>query len=168
MNVPPSYIQLPAFRPDVEEGLGRHPTLDRSRIELGTTESAGLVDERPWLGRLKDCRALGPGIAIDDFGTGYSSSARLVGLEAALIKIGRGFITFLPYGAPACSLLQGRVAIVQPTGSQVLAEVVETEEQARILGGFGCALVQATSSARRCLQARWRAGSPPGREPRGG
>ncbi len=142
VNVPPSYLQLPTFGPDIEEGLGRYPGLDRSRIEIEVTETSGFTDERLWLQRLRDCRELGLGIAIDDFGTGYSSFARLVGLEAALIKIDRSFIASLPQSIPACSLVRGMVAIAQATGSEVLAEGVETDEQARVLVEFGCRLAQ--------------------------
>ena len=105
-------------------------------------EAAGLPDERFWLQRLRDCRALGLHIAIDDFGTGYSSFSRLVGLEAALIKIDRSFIATLPASRPAMSLVRGMVAIASATGSEVLAEGVETAEQAGLLLEMGCCLVQ--------------------------
>ena len=142
INVTPSYLQLPTFGPDVVDGLARHPDLDRGRIELEITETSGLPDERLWLQRVRDCRDLGLGIAIDDFGTGYSSFARLVGLEPALIKIDRSFIAPLPESAPSQSLVRGMVAIAQATGGEVLAEGVETEEQAAMLKTLGCTLAQ--------------------------
>ena len=142
VNVPPSYLQLPTFGVDVEQGLSRHPHLDRGRIELEITEGSGVPDERLWMQRLRDCRELGLHIAIDDFGTGYSSFSRLIGLEAALIKIDRGFIASLPDSRPAYSLVRGMVSIVQATGSEVLAEGVETPQQAGLLQDIGCSLAQ--------------------------
>lgn len=142
VNVPPSYLQLPTFGPDIAQGLLRHPNLNKDRIELEITEASGLPDERLWIQRLRDCRELGLRIAIDDFGIGYSSFARLVGVEAALIKIDRSFVLSLPESAAACSLVRGMVAIVQATGSQVLAEGVETEQQAALLQEMGCSLAQ--------------------------
>jgi len=142
VNVPPSYLQLPTFGVDIEQSLERHPDLDRGQIELEVTEDAGFADERLWVQRLRDCRVLGLGIAIDDFGTGYSSFARLVGLEAALIKIDRSFIAALPGSDPAASLVRGMLAIAGATGSEVLAEGVETPAQASVLKDMGCRLAQ--------------------------
>ncbi len=142
LNVHPSHLQLSTFSPDVEQALARHLDLERSYIELEITEASGLTDERLWAQRLRDCRELGLRIAIDDFGKGYSSFSRLVGLEAALVKIDRSFIASLPGDRASVSLVRGMVAIVGATGSEVLAEGVETPEQADLLVEMGCRLAQ--------------------------
>jgi EAL domain-containing protein (putative c-di-GMP-specific phosphodiesterase class I) len=84
---------------------------------------------------LNALRTLGVRINVDDFGTGYSSLSRLHEYPIDGIKVDRSFIANLD-GAGR-TIVQGALAMAQSFGLQVIAEGVETAEQARALTELG-------------------------------
>ena len=85
---------------------------------------------------------MGCAIAIDDFGTGYSSLSYLVGLPVDELKIDRSFVGQLASSARALSLVRVLLQMALTLGLDVVAEGVESVEQADLLRGMGCAHAQ--------------------------
>jgi diguanylate cyclase (GGDEF)-like protein len=111
-------------------------------IELEITESLLLNDDDAVLNVLNDFRKLGITIAIDDFGTGYSSLSYLSRFPIDTLKIDRSFIHHLTEDNYHAELVKSVISIARCLNQQVVAEGVETQEQAERLKSFGCQLVQ--------------------------
>ena len=72
-------------------------------------------------------------VSIDDFGTGYSSLAQLADITADELKIDRSFITNIHERSRSQSILKAIEALSESLGMTVIAEGVETEEEAAFL-----------------------------------
>ena len=83
--------------------------------------------------KLRELRALGVRIAIDDFGTGYSSLAYLAKLPVETLKIDRSFIMTMLRNADTMTLVQMIISLAHSLRLKVVAEGVESDEQAEIL-----------------------------------
>lgn len=81
-------------------------------------------------------------LAVDDFGTGYSSLARLVELPLSYVKIDRSFVGRLPHDVRVVRLVSAIVTIARQLDITVIAEGIETSEQAELLIAAGCHLLQ--------------------------
>ncbi len=91
---------------------------------------------------LDHIRDLGIGIEIDDFGTGYASIVSLMRLDPDRLKIDRQLVTPIAESPSQRQLVKSIVDIGKALGIEVLAEGVETMEQARILRDLGCDVLQ--------------------------
>ncbi|MBV1786730.1 EAL domain-containing protein [Marinobacterium sp. D7] len=111
-------------------------------IELEITESLLLDEEHEVLEVLNGCRSMGISIAIDDFGTGYSALSYLARFPIGTLKIDRSFISHVTIDAYRAELVKAILSIARCLGQQVVAEGVETEEQAAFLRAHGCRLAQ--------------------------
>jgi diguanylate cyclase (GGDEF)-like protein/PAS domain S-box-containing protein len=111
-------------------------------IDVEITESALLSDIADTIDKLKDIRKLGVEIAIDDFGTGYSSLNYLARLPVSTLKIDRSFLTDLPGNAEALTIVSSIISLAHALNFKVVAEGVETEEQARLLRDLTCDQMQ--------------------------
>ena len=87
---------------------------------------------------LADLRAQGMQISLDDFGTGYSSLSLLSKLPLSELKIDKGFVRDILSNPQDRQLIRSIIGLGKGLGIPVLAEGVETLEQARMLAGFGC------------------------------
>ena len=81
-------------------------------------------------------------MVLDDFGTGYSSLAYLRQLPLDTIKIDRSFVTDLDVQDPNVGIVRAVVSLAHGLGITVVAEGIETEEQARRLRELGCDMGQ--------------------------
>ena len=81
---------------------------------------------------------MGVGLCLDDFGTGYSSVTALHKLPIGGFKIDRSFVTGVPGNATSASLVDGLISLGTGMGLDVVAEGVETREQADWLAAHGC------------------------------
>ena len=91
---------------------------------------------------LEAIRALGLTIAIDDFGTGYSSLAYIAKLPVEVLKIDQSFVSSMMRSAEDLTVVSSIVSLAHALKLKVVAEGVETEEQAAILARLGCDLFQ--------------------------
>jgi diguanylate cyclase (GGDEF)-like protein/PAS domain S-box-containing protein len=111
-------------------------------LELEITESAfidGVDDVSAMLSELRD---IGISIAIDDFGTGYSSLSYLKKIPADVLKIDASFIKDLTENRDDQQIVQAIIAMAHSLDLLVIAEGVETAEQARFLTNCSCDMVQ--------------------------
>ncbi|MGG5885941.1 putative bifunctional diguanylate cyclase/phosphodiesterase [Falsiroseomonas sp. HC035] len=112
--------------------------LPARRLELEVTESLLQDDPEDVVRLLRDLRAMGVSIAMDDFGTGWSSLAHLWRFPFGKLKIDRAFITEMPRDPKLRAIVTTIVGLGRILDMTVIAEGVETEEQARMLAAEGC------------------------------
>jgi len=91
---------------------------------------------------VKALRSQGLLVALDDFGTGYASLTHLLTFPVDIIKIDRSFVADLGPSGPSSVIIGGIIDIVRKLGMRVVAEGIETEQQAQELEKLGCVLGQ--------------------------
>ena len=91
---------------------------------------------------LRTIRALGVTIAIDDFGTGFSSLSYLSKLPVDSLKIDRSFVAEMTVGPEGLALVSNIINLAHSLRLKVVAEGVETEDQARLLQLLRCEEMQ--------------------------
>jgi EAL domain-containing protein (putative c-di-GMP-specific phosphodiesterase class I) len=106
------------------------------------TESLIMDDAAENIEKLKEIRALGVGIAIDDFGTGYSSLGYLTKLPAQTLKIDRSFVMAMLSDPAAMTLVSSIISLAHALQLDVVAEGVESEDQAKVLSLLRCDQIQ--------------------------
>jgi len=115
--------------------------LSPRRLKVEITESLALDYER--VGELiARCRLHGIGVSLDDFGTGYSGLGHLHRLNFDSIKLDKRYVANLPGDAKAEALVRGIAYLVHGLGANMVAEGVESIDQARILKAFGVRYLQ--------------------------
>ncbi|PJB71445.1 MAG: cyclic nucleotide-binding protein [Alphaproteobacteria bacterium CG_4_9_14_3_um_filter_47_13] len=87
---------------------------------------------------LESCRDAGVGIAIDDFGTGYSSLSYLYYFPIQVLKIDQSFIRTIYREDRSLELVKSIVGLGKNMGMEIVAEGVETLEEAELLQNMGC------------------------------
>jgi EAL domain-containing protein (putative c-di-GMP-specific phosphodiesterase class I) len=80
--------------------------------------------------------------AIDDFGTGYSNLVSLQSFEPDVLKIDKSFVDGIPGNPKSCKLARAVLDIAKGLDMRVVAEGVETREQADFLPENGCHVMQ--------------------------
>lgn len=142
VNLSAHQLADPLLIDALEAALTKHDVEPR-RLVCEVTESAVMVDVDDSARVLDRIRDLGVGIAIDDFGTGYSSLAYLQRFPVDVLKIDREFVIGLTISSDwKRSLAAAIVSLGHSLGLRVVAESVETEEQAAILSMLGCDAMQ--------------------------
>lgn len=91
---------------------------------------------------LRRLRAMGVRLAMDDFGTGYSALASLSRLPLDRLKIDRSFVSNITHAPEELAIARTIIAIGQELGLEIVAEGVETTEQAALLNESGCQILQ--------------------------
>jgi diguanylate cyclase (GGDEF)-like protein len=91
---------------------------------------------------VKALRARGLLVALDDFGTGFASLTHLLTVPVDIIKIDKSFVARLAPGDPSMAIVEGLILIADKLAIRVVAEGIETEEQAEHLSALGCTLGQ--------------------------
>jgi diguanylate cyclase (GGDEF)-like protein len=129
---------LAASIADVLDASGLEPCA----LELEITESSVMDRTETSLGVLQQLRTLGVRVVLDDFGTGYSSLAYLRHLPLDTIKIDRSFVTDLDVQDPNLGIVRAVVSLAHGLGVSVVAEGIETDQQARRLRDLGCDMGQ--------------------------
>jgi diguanylate cyclase (GGDEF)-like protein len=119
-----------------------------SCLEIELTESSAVADPDSLGGILRSLAELGVTIAIDDVGTGYSSLALLHKLPAQRLKIDRSFVQRIPEDSSSRSVVEAVLLLADRLGQSVVAEGIETAEQARQLIELGCRFGQGYLFAR--------------------
>ncbi len=111
-------------------------------VDLEITESLLMQDIDACIAKLAQLREAGVGIALDDFGTGHSSLAYLSRLPLDTLKIDRSFVNGMTENAGDTSIVTAIISLAQALNLSVVAEGVETEEQARLLRLLRCDQMQ--------------------------
>ena len=115
---------------------------DPRYLELEVTESAAMHDVGFAIGLLEKLSRAGMQIAMDDFGTGYSSLSVLKHFPLDTIKIDRSFVMDLVDSPKDAAIASTIIALAKGLNFKVLAEGIETPEQAAVLTDMGCDYAQ--------------------------
>ncbi|HLG59291.1 MAG TPA: EAL domain-containing protein [Vicinamibacterales bacterium] len=116
--------------------------LEASSLKLEITESAFINDLAAARVTLGHAQAMGIEWSLDDFGTGYSSLSHLHGLQIDTVKIDRSFVSRIGVERHGSEMVRAIVALAHTLGMDVVAEGVETAEQAARLIELGCEYAQ--------------------------
>jgi diguanylate cyclase (GGDEF)-like protein/PAS domain S-box-containing protein len=135
VNVSPLQLNQPNFADQVAAAV---QTCGGDALKLEITESVIMDDVDRKITVLERIRGLGVNIAIDDFGTGYSSLAYISRLPVNSLKIDRAFITGMTASPQGYVLVSSIIALAHALKLHVVAEGVETEEQAQVLKLLAC------------------------------
>jgi diguanylate cyclase (GGDEF)-like protein/PAS domain S-box-containing protein len=122
--------------------------VDPALIELEITESQLMTDPDHAIRVMRALRDAGMRIAIDDFGTGYSSLSYLTRFPVAALKIDRSFVKDMWNDKGDANIVRTIVEMAHSLGFTVIAEGVETEQQAAFLRALRCEQAQGYLFAR--------------------
>ncbi|MBB6251682.1 EAL domain-containing response regulator [Nitrospirillum iridis] len=111
-------------------------------LEMEITESVFVGDDERTFDHIQGLRDRGFGIALDDFGTGYSSLSYLNRLPATTVKVDRRFVQGMNQDAKSDMLVRAIIQVAAVIDAQVVAEGVETEDQADRLRALGVPVAQ--------------------------
>lgn len=132
INISPVMLISEIFIPYVNEWINTYH-LDTSSITLEITETAIIEDIQKSIHVLKQLKKLGFEIALDDFGTGYSSLTYLQKLPIDIIKIDRSFISNIKPNTEEFHVLRYMIELAHHLNLKVVAEGIETIEQANMV-----------------------------------
>ena len=111
-------------------------------LEIEITESLIMQDIEANIQKLHAIREMGVEVAIDDFGTGYSSLSYIAKLPINALKIDRAFIINMASNADDLSIVSAIISLAHSLNLRVVAEGVETNEQAKLLRLLKCDEIQ--------------------------
>ena len=137
VNVSALQLRNRAFYDEVRQLTESHDQA-AAGLELEITESLIMEDLKHSISSLQAIRALGLTIAIDDFGTGFSSLSYLSKLPLDTLKIDRSFVIDMTVAPEGLALVSTIINLAHALKLKVVAEGVETEEQARLLRLLNC------------------------------
>jgi len=141
VNLSATQFQQPGLAKTVRKVLqetGLHPEY----LELEITENIAVHNEESVIAILDELRAIGIQIAIDDFGTGYSSLSYLKRFPIDKLKIDQSFVRDHKDGTPDDGIVRAIIGMGHSLNLRVIAEGVETQQQADFLRINGCDEVQ--------------------------
>lgn len=137
-------------------------------ITIEITESVSLTNDTN--SKIRDSlsylSAKGIGIDLDDFGTGFASLSHLSKFHVDRIKIDKSFVERLPRDNHSLGVIKAITTLARQLNKEVVAEGVETFEQAKLLRDIGCDYLQGFlfSKAVKATEAETMMGRPRWRE----
>lgn len=111
-------------------------------LEFEITESVIMQDIEANIQKLRVIRDMNIEIAIDDFGTGYSSLSYIAKLPVTVLKIDRAFIINMTTNPDDLNIVSAMISLAHSLHLRVIAEGVETHEQANLLRSLTCDEIQ--------------------------
>jgi diguanylate cyclase (GGDEF)-like protein/PAS domain S-box-containing protein len=149
VNVSPFQLLPEAELVDTVSSALARSGLEARRLCLEITETARLVEDSEMLATLARLKSLGVRLALDDFGVGHASLHHLRSLlPIDVLKIDRSFIAGMLDDRGDAAIVAGVVQLAQSLDLLVVAEGVETEQQARRLRELACEAGQGFHFAR--------------------
>ena len=116
--------------------------LSPAQLELELTESVLMEDSDSAARILDSLKAMGLSLSIDDFGTGYSSLSYLKRFAIDSLKIDRSFVRDMESDSNDQAIITAIIAMAHKLNLAVVAEGVETRQQALLLRQFNCDQIQ--------------------------
>jgi EAL domain-containing protein (putative c-di-GMP-specific phosphodiesterase class I) len=147
INVTKHFLHDPEFLDDLA-GAAEAYGLKPKQIKIELTESVLIDDSESAIAWIKRCKQLGFRVSIDDFGTGYSSLGYLHRLPVDELKIDKTFVETMIIDHRSMAVVKAIIGLAEGLDLKVVAEGVETREQAEALRALGCAYGQGYRFAR--------------------
>ena len=141
VNITASQLRDPDFPGLVEDTIAE-TGIEPGNLELEITEGMMMEVTDSLLARLDSLKKLGVRLSVDDFGTGYSNLVYLRTFPLDRLKIDRSFIATIDTDEGSRSIVRAILGLGQSFGLDVVAEGVETAEQAGLLAELGCSQAQ--------------------------
>jgi EAL domain-containing protein (putative c-di-GMP-specific phosphodiesterase class I) len=116
--------------------------IDPIQIHLEITETLLMQAPDATRAELDKCREIGLNVSIDDFGSGYSSLSYLHYFPIDTLKIDQSFIRAMSTHAASLVLVKSIIGIARNLGMKVIAEGVESAQEAAKLRDLGCEFIQ--------------------------
>ncbi|WP_153915547.1 EAL domain-containing protein [Shewanella sp. TC10] len=137
VNVASIQFQRTSFIDNVERIL-LETNFPAELLELEMTESCMMYEPERVILDLKRLGNLGIQLSVDDFGTGYSSLSYLKKLPINVLKIDQSFVCDIPFDSNNTAIAKAIIVLGHALKLTVIAEGVETKEQAAFLLENGC------------------------------
>jgi EAL domain-containing protein (putative c-di-GMP-specific phosphodiesterase class I) len=141
LNVSPVQLRHRDFVNTVMEAA-READRANGVLDLEITESVIMENFDETIHKLQILRSAGVSVAVDDFGTGYSSLAYVARLPIRGLKIDRSFVTNMTQSQESLAIVRSVISLAHSLKLEVIAEGVETEQQAAILEELSCDQLQ--------------------------
>ncbi|MFM2041999.1 MAG: hypothetical protein RLY86_575 [Pseudomonadota bacterium] len=141
INISAAQLSEPGFLENVKTVI-TESGVDPTFLKLEVTESTVIADADHAVGILLGLRDLGIRLCMDDFGTGYSNLGYLQTLPFDFLKIDRAFVRTMIDRFESRTILRTMLALAQQLGIEVVAEGVESPDQADELHRLGCGFLQ--------------------------
>jgi len=159
VNLSPRHFRQKGFVPwlrDLLSASGADPT----HLTLEVTEGLMIDNINDVVAKMNELTAMGIHFSLDDFGTGYSSLAYLKRLPIHELKIDKSFVQDAPTDPNDAALVETILSVARHMHLKVVAEGVETEEQAAFLNARASVIHQGYLYGRpepaETWMARWR------------
>lgn len=130
-NISARSLRCDIWWDEIKARLRRNPGAAQ-RLVIEITETAPIPSISDAVRLMTDMRRLGCMIALDDFGTGYASIRQLLALAPDIVKIDKFFLRRTSHGQEHRETLRHLVGLAHSLGATVVAEGVETPEQAEV------------------------------------
>src|SRR5579871_1712981 len=139
VNLFPAQFRDTTIVGDVEEAL-KASGLPADALEIEITENIALGHDEKMLAPLRALRDRGVELAFDDFGTGYASLSYLTRYPLTRIKIDQSFVRKITAASTPedTAIVRSLIVMAHNLGLKVIAEGIETAEQAALLRGEQC------------------------------
>jgi len=147
VNISMAQFRHPGFLGDLSQAI-QESGVQPSQLELEITESMAMLEPDYVSEVIRTIKRMGVTVAVDDFGTGFSSLSYLQRLAVDRLKIDRAFTGALTRSASDGSIVHTIIQLARNLDLTVIAEGVETVEQAKMLSSMGCREAQGFLIAR--------------------
>lgn len=141
VNISPFQFHQSHFIENVKSII-KKTQINAHYLTLEVTEGLIIEDITLAIATINELQSLGIEFSLDDFGTGYSSLAYLKNLPINELKIDQSFVEDALYNASDAGLIEAIIAVAKHFHLKIIAEGVETIEQAEFLKVRGCNFYQ--------------------------
>jgi EAL domain-containing protein (putative c-di-GMP-specific phosphodiesterase class I)/CheY-like chemotaxis protein len=112
------------------------------RVVLEITERSYVLENDSWRSAVDSLLQTGFRIAVDDLGSGYNSLSVLAGLRPQFMKVDRSIVEQIERDDRKQRLVELLVVFAKATGTQLIVEGIQTEEEAAVVTRMGADLLQ--------------------------
>jgi EAL domain-containing protein (putative c-di-GMP-specific phosphodiesterase class I) len=120
----------------------KHTGLDPACLALEITETIFRGGRAEAQATLKDLKGLGVSLVVDDFGTGYSSLDSFATSSFDALKVDHSFVRDMVTNFRHRAIVRTITGFAEDLGLRLIAEGIETSEQAALLRDLGCTAAQ--------------------------
>lgn len=142
LNCTPLTLGNIRFTRDVKSLMQKFSSISPKQITFEVTENESIAGLKNFIYNIKRLRLMGFKIAIDDTGAGYSTMSTIGEILPDIIKIDRSVIHNIDKNSLKESMLKGLLLIAKEAGALVVAEGIESEEEASVLSRHNVDLAQ--------------------------